>query len=182
LPTSLGIRVASRWEETRILSGVGRERLIEILQSPELGLYEAGGHGGLWVGKEYSKSPAYQRDPLHGLSHGATAFQTARFYYLLETGQLASPALTREMKSMLGDPAIKHKFVKGLQSRPSAEIYRKSGTWRHFHADSALVEDGGHKYIVVAMAQHKDGGKWLSQMAAPLHDLIVPTRVAQADD
>lgn len=176
------IRVSSNREATRMLNEVGKERLTEILQSPELRLYDAAGHGGLWVGKEYSKSPAYQRDPLHNLSHGATAFQTARFYYLLETGQLAGPALTREMKTMLSDPAIKHKFVKGLKSRPSAEIYRKSGTWRHFHADSALVEDGDHKYIVVAMAQHKDGGQWLSRMAAPLHDLIVPTRVARADN
>jgi beta-lactamase class A len=176
------IRVSSNREATRMLNEVGKDRLVEILQSPELRLYDAAGHGGLWVGKEYGKSPAYHRDPLHNLSHGATAFQAARFYYLLETGQLASPALTRQMKSMLGDPAIKHKFVKGLQSRPTAEIYRKSGTWRHFHADSALVEDGGHKYIVVAIAQHKDGGRWLSRMAAPLHDLIVPTQVAQADD
>jgi len=176
------IRVSSNREATRMLNEVGKDRLVEILQSPQLRLYDAAGHGGLWVGKEYGKSPAYHRDPLHNLSHGATAFQAARFYYLLETGQLASPALTRQMKSMLGDPAIKHKFVKGLQSRPTAEIYRKSGTWRHFHADSALVEDGGHKYIVVAIAQHKDGGRWLSRMAAPLHDLIVPTQVARADD
>jgi beta-lactamase class A len=176
------IRVSSNREATRMLNQVGKDRLVEILQSPQLRLYDAAGDGGLWVGKEYGKSPAYHRDPLHNLSHGATAFQAARFYYLLETGQLASPALTRQMKSMLGDPAIKHKFVKGLQSRPTAEIYRKSGTWRHFHADSALVEDGGHKYIVVAIAQHKDGGRWLSRMAAPLHDLIVPTQVAQADN
>ena len=81
--------------------------------------YPAGGTnwlylGGLWVGKEYGKSPAYQRDPLHNISHGATALQTARFYYLLETGRLVGPKLSREMKRMLGKPGIEHKFVKGL--------------------------------------------------------------------
>ncbi len=38
---------------------------------------------GLCVGKEYGPAPAYRRDPLNNLSQGATALQTAHFYYLL---------------------------------------------------------------------------------------------------
>jgi beta-lactamase class A len=168
------IRVSSNVEATRMLNKVGKERLIRILESDRYRLYDPLVNGGLWVGKEYGKSAAYRRDPLHNLSHGATAMQTARFFYMLETGQLVSPGLTREMKRMLGDPAIHHKFVKGLErARPRARIYRKSGTWRHYHADAAIVESGGRKFIAVALADNPNGGEWLSRMIVPMHDLIV---------
>ena len=175
------IRKSSNREATNMLNKVGKQRLLQILQSPRYKLYDAANNGGIWVGKEYAKSPAYKRDPLHNLSHGATAIQTARFYYMLETGQLVNPELTAEMKQMLSLPAINHKFVKGLKSRPGAKIYRKSGTWSRWHADSAIVEDGEHKFIVVALAESSNGGKWMSDMIAPLHDLIVPLQVAAGD-
>lgn len=172
------IRVSSNGDATSMLNKVGKERVLEILQSERFKLYDPKQGGGLWVGKEYGKSPAFHRDPLHNLSHGATALQTARFYYLLETGQLVNTTLTKEMKSMLGDPAIKHKFVKGLKARPGSKIFRKSGSWRHWHADSALVENGRHKYIAVALADSTKGGQWLSSLITSLNDLIVPIQVA----
>ncbi|MDZ7750286.1 MAG: serine hydrolase [Gammaproteobacteria bacterium] len=175
------IRTSSNVEATRVLNRVGRTRLLDILQSEPYRLYDPLVNGGLWVGKEYAKSPAYQRDPLHNLSHGATVMQTARFYYLLETGQLVNAELSAQMKSLLGEPAIRHKFVKGLESRPGARIYRKSGTWRQWHADSALVEDGGYKYIAVALAADERGGTWLTRLIGRLHDLVVPARVVRAD-
>ena len=156
-----------------MLERVGPQRLSNILRSPTSRLYDPEFNGGLWVGKEYGKGEAWKRDPLHDLSHGATALQTARFYYLLETQQLLSPSLTREMKAILSNPQIHHKFVKGLEQRPGAKIYRKSGTWKSWHADSILVEHDNHKYIAVGLAQHPDGGRWLEQIIAPLHDLIV---------
>ena len=137
-------------------------------------LYDAKRNGGLWVGKSYGSEGAYQPDPLHHLSHGATAFQVARFYCLLDNDALVSPELSALMKEMLSKPGIHHKFVKGLESRPGVEIYRKSGTWKDFHADSALVEYGAYRYIIVGLAQHRDGGEWLVRLAAPLHDLVVP--------
>jgi beta-lactamase class A len=172
------VRKSSNREATRMLNKVGKHRLLQILQSPRFKLYDTAHNGGIWVGKEYSKAGAYERDPLHHLSHGATAIQTARFYYLLETGQLVNPKLTAEMKKMLSHPAINHKFVKGLKDRPGVKIYRKSGTWSRWHADSALVEDGKYKFIVVALAESPKGGKWLTNMITPLHDLIVPIKVA----
>jgi beta-lactamase class A len=172
------IRVSSNEDATRMLNRVGKQRLLGILQSRKYDLYDPKVNGGLWVGKEYGKSAAYQRDPLHNLSHGATAMQTARFYYLLETGKLVNPKLTREMKSMLGNPGIHHKFVKGLADYPDAKIYRKSGSWRQWHADSAIVEADGHKYIVVALAEDPRGGEWLSRMIQPIHQFMVPTRLA----
>jgi beta-lactamase class A len=168
------IRYSSNEEATRMLNRVGKERLLEILQSKEFDLYDPEVGGGLWVGKEYGKSPAYQRDPLYNFSHGATAMQVARFYYLLETGQVVGKKLSAEMKAMLGDPGIKHKFVKGLQDYPDVKIYRKSGSWKQWHGDSAIVEAGGKKYIIVGLAEDANGGVWLSRMIKPIHELMVP--------
>ena len=172
------IRKSSNADATRMLNHVGKNRLLEILQDDEYDLYDERVNGGLWVGKEYGKAGAYKRDPLHNLSHGATAMQAAKFYYLLETGRLANPELTAEMKSMLGNPGIKHKFVKGLSGFPDAKIYRKSGSWSRWHADSAIVEAQGHKYIIVALAEDKSGGLWLSQMIKPIHEFMVPSKLA----
>jgi len=101
-----------------------------------------------------------------------------KFYYLMETGRLANPELTKEMKAMLGNPGIKHKFVKGLSGFPDAKIFRKSGSWSRWHADSALVEANGHKYIIVALAENKSGGLWLSRMIKPIHQFMVPSKLA----
>jgi len=174
------IRNSSNADATRMLNHVGKKRLLEILQSDTYHLYDPDVNGGLWVGKEYGKSSAYKRDPLHNLSHGATAMQVARFYYLLETGQLVNGGLSAEMKAMLGNPGIKHKFVKGLAAFPEAKIYRKSGSWRQWHADSALVEADGRKYIIVGLAEDASGGAWLSRLIKPIHEFMVPAKLAKA--
>jgi beta-lactamase class A len=77
------------------------------------------------------------------------------------------------MMQALSNPGIQHKFVKGLAARPGIEIYRKSGTWKNTHADSALVVSHGKRLILVGIAEHADGGEWLARLAVPLHDLIV---------
>jgi len=176
------IRNSSNADATRMLNKVGKDRLLEILQSSTYRLYDPQVNGGLWVGKEYGKSGAYQRDPLHNLSHGATTMQAARFYYLLETGRLVDPVLTREMKGMLGNPGIRHKFVKGLADYPDARIFRKSGSWSRWHADSALVEADGHKYIIVALAENSNGGAWLSRLIKPVHEFMVPRKLAKVSN
>jgi len=179
------IRVSSNSAATRVLEWVGRDRLLALLQSPRLRLYDPQRNGGLWVGKDYGGRPAYERDPLHNLSHGATAMQVARLFQLLEGGVLLDEARTKQMKAALGNPGISHKFVKGLESRPGATIYRKSGTWQQFHADGALVEsDDGRKFVLVGLADDSHGGDWLAQVAAPLYDLLMAqprpaTRLAQ---
>ena len=175
------IRVSSNSAATAMLRRVGKPRLAEILQSNRYRLYDPAFNGGLWVGKDYGKTPAWRRDPLHNLSHGATAFQAARFYYLLETNQLVSAQLSREMKEMLSKPAIRHKFVKGLEARPDARIYRKSGSWKRWHSDSALVERAGHKYIVVALARNSKAGQWMSELIGSMDDLIVRTQITFGD-
>lgn len=167
------IRFSSNRAATEVLNLVGKPFLARLLQSPAYRLYDPDRGGGLWVGKDYGKAPAWQRDPLHHLSHGATAFQVARFYYLLETGRLVSPEMSREMKQILGNPGIRHKFVKGLaQTSPDARIYRKSGTWGEYHADSAIVEHDGRRYIAVALARSAAGGQWMSSLIVALDGII----------
>ena len=167
------IRKSSNMAATEMYHKVGPKRIAQVLQSPEYRLYDPSGPGGLWCGKPYGQAGAWRRDPLARLSHAATAIQTARFYYLLETGRLVGPSLTRKMKAIMSRPAIDHKFVKGLKGRPGVRMYRKSGTWRRWHADSALVECGRYTYIIVALAEHRKGGRWLERLAPLLHDLIV---------
>ena len=167
------IRNSSNQAANEILNLVGKEYLADLLQSSRYRLYDPEKNGGLWVGKEYSKSGAWKRDPLHNLSHGATALQVARFYYMLQTGRLVSPELSLQMKTILADPAIKHKFVKGLKSvHPDSRIYRKSGTWKQYHSDSAIIEHDGRRYIAVALAKSRRGGQWLSDLIVAMDDLI----------
>jgi beta-lactamase class A len=167
------VRYSSNSDASRVLDWVGERRLIEILLSPRYAFYDPNGKGGLWVGKGYGPSPAFLRDPVAQLSHGATAYQVARFYCLLDAGALVGPALTRQMKEVLSRPGIRHKFVKGLEGRPGATLFRKSGTWKEFHSDSALVESGSHKFVMVGIAHDRHGQDWLERLAAPLHDAVV---------
>ena len=170
---ALMIRNSSNHAATEMLNKVGKAYLADLLHSPRYRRYDPQRNGGLWVGKEYAKSGAWKRDPLHNLSHGATALQVARFYYMLQTGRLVSPELSRQMKIILGDPAIEHKFVKGLKSiHPQSRIYRKSGTWRQYHSDSAIIEHDGRRYIAVALAKSPKGGKWLSDLIVAMDDLV----------
>jgi len=172
------IRYSSNEDATRVLRWVGIDRLAEILQSSRFALYDRAGAGGLWVGKSYGPEAAVRRDPLKNLSHGATVYQTARLYWMLATDQLLSAPMNTLMKQVLSKPGIQHKFVKGLGGRPGVEIFRKSGTWKNTHADSALVECQGRRYVLVGIAEHPDGGDWLARVAGPLHDLIVAPEVS----
>lgn len=172
------IRVSSNVEATRVMNLVGKRHVNEVLSSPRFRLYDPAMNGGLWVGKEYGKNPAFQRDPLHNISHGATAMQVARFYYLLETGQMFSRRLTVQMKQMLSKPGIQHKFVKGLHGR-EVDIYRKSGSWNQWHADSAIVESPRGSYILVGLVENPAGGEWLARIARTLHDSMYPQQMAR---
>jgi len=167
------IRRSSNSAATIMLERVGYDYVANVLQSDRYGLYDPDFNGGLWVGKPYAKKGAWKRDPLYNLSHAATPFEVARFYYLLATDRLVSPEACTKMMGMLSEPAINHKFVAGLNAhRPGSTIFRKSGTWRTFHADSAIVERDGRRYIAVAMADHPSGGRWLSQLIVAMDDLI----------
>ncbi len=154
----------------RVLTIIGRQWLLELLQEEPYRFYERDKTGGLWVGKDFARSGAFRRDPLKGLSHAATAWQVARWYYLLNRGALASPERTKLMLDTLSNSSINHKFVKGLSRRKISAVYRKSGTWRNYHADSALVVSESASYILVALATDSRGGRWLERLAERIHD------------
>lgn len=169
------IRKSSNASATRVLSRVGRQRLLDILQSPEYGFYDDDQHGGLWVGKDYAGAPAFERDPLHDLSHGATVYQVARFYFRLKTGTLVDARHTKLMYDVMSEPGLNHKFMKVLNETDAIQVLRKSGSWRQFHADSAMVRGPNYRYIMVALVEDADGEKLLQHIARRLHRLATPT-------
>jgi beta-lactamase class A len=163
---------------TRVLRQVGHEQLLEVLQRPQYAFYDPQHGGGLWVGKEYGPSPAYRRDPLHNLSHGATVFEVSRFYCALQRDELVSAEQDRMMLKALSKPGLQHKFVKALSKHDGLEIFRKSGTWKTYHADSALVRDGDNAYVMVALANNPRGSKWLERLAEPMRRLATEQSTA----
>jgi len=149
------IKRSSNKDATAVFNKVGVERLKEILQDERYGkLYDPARGGGLWCGKSYSKDSVVQRDPLHNLSHGASAIQAARFYYGYLNGTILDHKYLPLLKEMFGSPGIKHKFVKGVEGR-DVQVYRKSGTWGNFHADSGVFVRDDLTYIVVAVRQNR---------------------------
>jgi len=149
------IKRSSNKDATAVFNKVGVERLKEILQDERYGkLYDPERGGGLWCGKSYSKDSKIQRDPLNNLSHGASAIQAARFYYGYLNGTILDHKYLPLLKEMFGSPGIKHKFVKGVEGR-DVQVYRKSGTWGDFHADSGVFVRDDLTYIVVAVRQNR---------------------------
>jgi beta-lactamase class A len=167
------IRNSSNEDATRVLNWVGGERLLEWLQSDRFRLYDANAGGGLWVGKGYGAEPAFRRDPVHNLSHGATAFQVARLYTMLADGTLFTPRFNALMMDILSNPGIHHKFVRALEGVPGVRIFRKSGTWKNYHADSALVEQDGRRFVMVAIAEDPDGGDWLVRLGQRMYQIAM---------
>ena len=162
------IRYSSNRAATEMLNLVGFKRLAAILRSDRYQLYARGYNGGFWVGRDYSGGPVWQRDPLHNVSHGATA----RLDDLLLTEQLVSSTLTADMLDILSAPGIEHKFVKGLKDESEVEIYRKSGTWRQYHTDSGIIVHDYFEYIAVALVKDPRGGSLMTRLIDVIDDAI----------
>ncbi len=168
------IKASSNRDATEMMHEVGKEYIARVLLSPRYRLYDPEHNGGLWVGKDYAKAGLWRRDPLHNLSHGATAMQVARFYYLLVTDNLVTPEHCRKMREILADSELNHKFVRALrQIDPDAAVSRKSGSWSTYHSDSVLVERDGHHYIAVALSHNAKGSQWLGRIITELDALLV---------
>jgi beta-lactamase class A len=169
------IKRSSNTAATAMMHQVGKEYIARVLLSPRYRLYDPDHNGGLWVGKDYAKAGLWRRDPLHNLSHGATAMQVARFYYLLETDNLVTPEHSQKMKEILRGSEIDHKFVRALgRVNPEAKVARKSGSWSTYHSDSVLVERDGRGYIAVVLSNNKRGSGWLGKIITALDGIIFP--------
>ena len=173
------IKASSNRYATEMMHAVGKEYIARVLLSPRYRLYDPEHNGGLWVGKDYAKAGLWRRDPLHNLSHGATAMQVARFYYLLVTDNLVTPEHSRKMREILADSELDHKFVRALRKiDPGAAVSRKSGSWSTYHSDSVLVERDGHRYIAVVLSNNAKGSKWLGRIITKLDGLLDPEHSA----
>lgn len=166
-------RFSSNVDASRAIQQIGFEYIAKVLTSPIYRLYDTNLNGGLWLGKAYGGPNDYwKRDPLHNISHGATSLQVARYFLMLDQGRLVNAQASAEIKEILSKPAIHHKFVKGLESRPGHEIFRKSGTWRDAHCDAALVEYEGRRYIAVALMKDPKGGEVLPKLIQELDGMV----------
>ena len=167
------IRVSSNTAATAMMNEVGKDYIARVLLSPRYRLYDPKHNGGLWVGKDYGKAGLWKRDPLHNLSHGATAMQVARYFYMLQRGRLVTPEYSAKMKEILSNPGIYHKFVGALaQVNPAADLFRKSGSWRTYHSDSVIVERGRRAYIAVALSDSPEGKYWLKKIIVAFDGII----------
>jgi len=166
------IRHSSNVDASRAIAKVGFANILKTMRDPRYRLYEPN-IGGLWIGKAFSKARTWRRDPIKNTVHGATSNSAARFYYMLERGELVSPQASKEMKAILGNPALNHKFVKGMHTLPGPmKIYRKSGTWSIYQSDSALIKHNGHTYVAAALAESSRGEAILQKLIVGIDRMI----------
>lgn len=167
------IRVSSNLAATRMIDRLGLNKIAAVVTDPRYRLYDQTKGGGLWVGKRYARSGERHPDPLLGLSHAATVNQVCRFYYLLASGKIINPTRSAEMLEILSNSMIHLKFVKVLEKRaPQARLFRKSGTWRNFHADSVLVWGPQRRYILVGLVQDDAGERILENLVPEVDGLV----------
>ncbi|MEM9835574.1 MAG: serine hydrolase [Bacteroidota bacterium] len=158
---------------TRMIDRLGFTKIERTMTSPSLKLYDPAFGGGLWVGKRYAAGGKRHPDPIKGISHAATAEQVCRYFYKLVNNDLISPASSEKMKSYLVNPELHHKFVNTLdQVAPDATVYRKSGSWKTFHADVALVQGPQRNYIITALIQDPKGEEICRELAKVLDGLL----------
>jgi len=73
----------------------------------------------------------------------------------------------------MADPELHHKFVANLEKiAPNATLYRKSGTWKNYHADSVLVWGPERRYILVALLEDVDGEKIMRDLVLEADKLL----------
>lgn len=159
---------------TRLIDKLGFAKIQSTLTDPRYRFYDQDAGGGLWVGKRYAKTGRRVGDPLYNISHGATVDQVSRLYYLLATGNLVNFSESQRMLACLVDPELHHKFVNSLDRvAKDAKIYRKSGTWKNWHADSALVwGPGTRRYVVVGLIEDPRGEQILRDLIYTVESVL----------
>ncbi|MBN1481141.1 hypothetical protein EH223_01630 [candidate division KSB1 bacterium] len=160
---------------TRMIDRIGFDQIEQTLCDPRYELYDIKRGGGLWVGKRYAKTGKRHGDPMYNISHGATVTQVCRFYYLLAMGKLVSWDRSKQMLDIMVAPEIHHKFVNSFDRlAPEATVYRKSGTWKNYHADSALIWGPvWRRYIVVGLVEDSRGEEILRELIPTIEQVLL---------
>jgi len=152
---------------------VGLPAIADVVRDPRYCLYDEEAGGGLWMGHAYSRHAPYGRDPLFKITNGATTRQVARFYTMLDGGKLVSTHWSYRMLNLMGPPELGHKFVGGMRDRKGVDfLARKSGSWGRFHADSALIQHHGWRYVVVGLAETRHGENVMRELVRVVDDII----------
>lgn len=176
----LMISKSNNQASTRMIDRLGYDKIEAVLRAPKTMLYDEDAGGGLWVGKRYASGGKRNPEPMKGLSHAATTKQVCSFYYQLVMGNLVSSERSQEMLEVMKDPALHHKFVNVLDViAPKAKVYRKSGSWKNFHSDSALVWGPDRKYIIVALIDDGYGEQIMRNLVRPLDRVLYKSRMGQ---
>lgn len=159
---------------TRMIDRVTFEKIEEVLTDPKYALYDQKQGGGLWVGKRYASQGRRYPEPLKGLSHAANVNQICRFYYMMARGTLVNEKRSKQMLDIMVDPSLHHKFVNTLDIiAPLAKIYRKSGSWRTYHSDSALVwGPNGRQYILTALVDDASGESIMRELVKEVESVL----------
>jgi len=160
---------------TRLIDRVGFQQIEATMTDPKYAFYDAHTGGGLWVGKRYGRGGETNREPLKHLSHAATAAQVCRFYYLMAYGKLVNEARSKQMLRIMENPELHHKFVNTLNLiAPNARLFRKSGTWKTYHADSILVwgQNDTRRYILVALVDDPNGEQIIRNLVKPVERVL----------
>jgi beta-lactamase class A len=162
---------------TKMIDKLGFEKIEQVLRDPKNKLYDESTGGGLWVGKRYAAQGRRYPEPMKGLSHAATTRQVCNFYYQMALGNLISTERSKQMLQIMKKPELHHKLVNTLDKiAPKADVYRKSGSWRDFHSDSALVWGPKRKYIIVALVDYDYGEQTIRDLVRPLEKVLKKRR------
>ncbi|WP_452600971.1 serine hydrolase [Pontimicrobium sp. MEBiC06410] len=172
----LMISKSNNQASTRMIDRIGYKKIEAVLRAPKTKLYDEEVGGGLWVGKRYAAGGKRYPEPMKGLSHAATTRQVCSFYYQLVMGNLVSTERSKQMLNIMKDPALHHKFVNVLDViAPKATVYRKSGSWKNYHSDSALVWGPERHYIIVALIEDGTGEQIMRKLVKPLDKILKRT-------
>lgn len=178
------IQVSSNSAATRMIDRIGMKKIQGVLRDPQYGFYDEKRGGGLWVGKRYASTGPRSGDPMFNISHGATATQVCRFFYLLANRRLINEHRSDQMLADLVDPHLHHKFVSQLDElAPDAKLFRKSGTWKQWHSDAIMVQ-GTHwrNYILVGLIESENGEQILRRVLPAVEELMVPMEYSEGHD
>lgn len=158
---------------TKMIDKLGFEKIEQVLRDPKNKLYDESTGGGLWVGKRYAAQGRRYPEPMKGLSHAATTRQVCNFYYQMALGNLISTERSKQMLQIMKKPELHHKLVNTLDKiAPKADVYRKSGSWRDFHSDSALVWGPNRKYVIVVLLQDDFGEQIIRNIVKPIEKVL----------